>query len=332
MAQSNADAVRPLVSAIVTFYNQAEYVDDALESLFAQTYPTVEVIAVDDGSTDTTAARCAAYGDRIVYVRQDNAGAAAARNRGLEQARGSLVAHMDGDDLWEPDKLAEQVDAAVRFPEAALIAVDGVEFTDNGIRPYPLIGPVAAPLFEGVDEPVVVATVYDLLLTGNFLATPSQVMYRADIVRGLGGWSSRFVSGADYELYLRIAMHHPFAFVRQKLARWRYSPEGLSGQGYARGFTWELERQKVLRFHEPLAPADRRLRIRELRREGTAGAARAAYHVAHKYGHRRWASRYLLGLMATARYYSTALLYLALVWCPLSMMRLLTELRGRGRS
>jgi glycosyl transferase family 2 len=332
VAQRTADATHPLVSAIVTFYNQAEYVDDALDSLLGQTYPTVEVIAVDDGSTDATAARCAAYRDRIVYVRQDNAGASAARNRGLEQARGSLVAHMDGDDLWEPDKLAEQVDAAARFPEAALIAVDGIEFTDNGIRPYPLIGPVAAPLFEGVDEPVVVATVYDLLLTGNFLATPSQVMYRADVVRALGGWDPNFVTSADYELYLRIAMRHPFAFVRQKLARWRYSPGGLSGQGYARGFTWELERQKILRAHEPIAPADRRPAIRRLRKEGTAGAARAAYHVAHKYGHRRWASGYLFALMATAGHYSAALLYLALVWCPTSLMRLVSGLRGRGRA
>src|SRR6266540_6368104 len=111
----------PLVTAIVTFFNQAEFVDTALSSVLAQTYPALEVIVVDDGSTDGTAARCAAWGDRIVYVRQANAGAAAARNSGLRLARGELIAHLDGDDLWEPEKLRVQVDAARRFPDAALI-------------------------------------------------------------------------------------------------------------------------------------------------------------------------------------------------------------------
>ena len=99
----------PTVSVIIPTYNRAPFVGEAIESALAQTRPPLEVVVVDDGSTDDTADRVAHYGDRVVYVRQTNAGPATARNTGIGHARGDLIALLDSDDRWLPQKLEWQV-------------------------------------------------------------------------------------------------------------------------------------------------------------------------------------------------------------------------------
>ena len=98
----------PLVSCIVPVFNGERFLGDALDSALAQTYQPVEIIVVDDGSTDGTPSVAARYGSRITYLRQPNSGSASAKNRGVRAARGELVAFLDADDLWHPDKLARQ--------------------------------------------------------------------------------------------------------------------------------------------------------------------------------------------------------------------------------
>jgi len=100
----------PLVSCIVPVFNGELYLADALDSVLAQTYRPLQLIVSDDGSTDGTAGIAATYGERIVYLRERNAGPAAARNRGLRAAQGSFVAFLDADDLWAPEKLEEQME------------------------------------------------------------------------------------------------------------------------------------------------------------------------------------------------------------------------------
>lgn len=100
------------ISCIMPAYNAAAYVCDALESAFSQTWPPVEVIVVDDGSTDGTADIVTGFSPRVRYLREENAGPAAARNRGMQAARGNFFAFLDADDLWHPEKLARQ---AARF-------------------------------------------------------------------------------------------------------------------------------------------------------------------------------------------------------------------------
>lgn len=98
-----------LVSCIVPVFNGERYLGEALESILAQTYRPIEIIVVDDGSTDTTPAVAACYQDRIRYVRQDNAGAPSARNLGLSLSSGEFVAFLDADDLWRSEKLERQM-------------------------------------------------------------------------------------------------------------------------------------------------------------------------------------------------------------------------------
>lgn len=111
------------VSCVVPVFNGSRYLAETLESLFSQTHPPFEVIVVDDGSTDETGAVARAFGQRIRYIHQDNAGPAAARNRGVELARGELVAFQDADDLWHPEKLSRQTARFAARPELDLSLV-----------------------------------------------------------------------------------------------------------------------------------------------------------------------------------------------------------------
>lgn len=100
----------PLITCIVPVYNGERYLGEALDSILAQTYRSLEIIVVDDGSTDRTPGVAARYGDRVRYVRQENGGPAAARNRGIDEARGNFLAFLDADDLWHNRKLALQTE------------------------------------------------------------------------------------------------------------------------------------------------------------------------------------------------------------------------------
>ncbi len=97
------------ISCIVPVYNGERYVKEALDSILAQTYRPLEIIVVDDSSTDGTAEVVAGYGDQVNYVRQPNSGPAGARNRGVSEAHGRFIAFLDADDLWHPGKLERQI-------------------------------------------------------------------------------------------------------------------------------------------------------------------------------------------------------------------------------
>jgi len=99
----------PLISCIVPVFNGERYLKEALDSIRAQTYRPLEILVVDDGSTDGTAAVVATYDDQVRYLRQENAGPAAARNLGLSAIRGEIVAFLDADDLWHQEKLSRQI-------------------------------------------------------------------------------------------------------------------------------------------------------------------------------------------------------------------------------
>jgi len=111
---------RPLISCIVPAFNSERYLGEALDSILAQTYRPIEIIVVDDGSTDGTRDVAARYGDQVRYLWQPNAGPPQARNRGLTAATGDFVAFLDADDLWHPEKLERQMARFDARPELEL--------------------------------------------------------------------------------------------------------------------------------------------------------------------------------------------------------------------
>lgn len=125
------------VSVIVPVYNGAAYLADAIASIRAQQYAPLEIIIVDDGSTDETAAIAASLGADVRYVYQQNQGPAAARNRGLKAATGEVIAFLDADDLWTPDKLELQLGILARHPGAAVVMGHMRAFREDPAIPVP---------------------------------------------------------------------------------------------------------------------------------------------------------------------------------------------------
>ena len=136
------------ISAVITAYDCARYLGQAIESVLAQTYPAQQVIVIDDGSTDDCAGVARAYGDQVQYFRQDNRGSGAARNAGLRRATGAWLALLDGDDYWQPNKLADQMAAA-----AADVSLEAV-FAHMQPFVSPDLGPAEAARLRVETDPV----------------------------------------------------------------------------------------------------------------------------------------------------------------------------------
>lgn len=290
----------PLVSVVITFHNQGPFVTSAVDSVLAQTYPEVEIIAVDDGSTDDTLARCAEYGSRIRLLSRPQGGASAARNTGLAEARGVYVAHLDGDDLWHPNKLARQVEAARRFPEAGMIIADGHSFERGGSDRPGLVGGEIGRGLRATTETALLVDCYRTLIHRHCFNSTSQMLIPMAVYGALGGWDERLRVVADAELALRIAARYPFVFVRGDLVGYRIHDASLSGPRWSREWTWALEMFKALRTHR--RGADRAIRRMIAARMGAdaRAVARDVYYAGRR-GQRGWALGYELRLLAASR-------------------------------
>ncbi len=122
----------PLVSVIIATYNRAGYIIPAVESALGQTYRPIEIIVVDDGSTDHTRAVLVPYADRLTYIWQENQGEAAARNTAIQHSRGQYMAILDSDDLWLPNKLEKQIALLENLPEVVLVAAQALPIDGDG--------------------------------------------------------------------------------------------------------------------------------------------------------------------------------------------------------
>jgi Glycosyl transferase family 2 len=317
-AESSA---RPLVSVIVTFHNQASFVQPALSSVLAQDYSPMEVIVVDDGSTDDTPGMCAAFAGRVCYVRRNNGGPSAARNEGLAHARGSLIAFLDGDDVWDAGKITAQVATALRWPEAGMIVVDGEMFSEEAmLRPSLFGGWLTSQFAEGCDA-ALVTDCHEPFVRACLVTTPSQVMVRRDVFASIGTWKESIWLTGDHELYLRITMRYPVAFIGRRLMRYRYAESSLSGPQAFRAFRWGLERVAMLRTHcDEIAGHRCESAARQVGRT-VDELTRDAYHRSPTSG-RRWAAGFLCRLAWQSRRPDRVLPYLVALAVPEGLQRL----------
>jgi glycosyltransferase involved in cell wall biosynthesis len=205
---------QPLVSVVCPAYNCERFINAALDSVFAQSYRPIEVIVVDDGSTDSTAELVKGYRE-VRYLSQTNRGPSAARNRGIRAARGEFVAFLDLDDLWIPEKLAKQVAALESCPESGLSFSDMRLFDSAGqdrltmFQKYRLTGE-----YFGHDS--VVERAVAKLVTVNFIPT-SSVLARKAAMTQVGGFDEQFRKSEDWDLWLRMAMLRPITYVSEPL-------------------------------------------------------------------------------------------------------------------
>ncbi len=315
--------MNPLVSVVVTTYNQAAYIGETLESVLAQTYQPFEVIVVDDGSTDDTPECMAPFKDQIVIIRQQNQGVAGSRNSGILRARGELIAFLDGDDLWEPDKLTIQVAAATAHPDSGLIVVDGVEFDHQGIIFSTLF--FAAWCKELPEGSITSGRYYEQLLEGNLFATTSQIMVPARIFKEVGLSDNGLKRASDYDLYLRIAAQYEITIVKKSLTRWRCLPTSVSGPRDLRGYRYLAENIAVLKKQLRLIHDRKRQNLRQIiRRRLYKGAQMLYYHGAGT--DRPFASRVLWSLLKENPNSLIVAVFIVGLWCPLPVTATLGKL------
>ena len=227
------------VSVVIPTYNRAGKVCRAIESVLAQTCSTVEVIVVDDGSSDDTRQVLAeAFGHRIRYFPQLNQGASAARNKGIAEARGEWIAFLDSDDEWEPDKLEWQIKALEHFrPRCGGCYTDVRLFNHPETRTF---FQLAEGNYRHAGEMGVSEAALRLLVKpggGGMVICLSSFMGRADVIRKIGGFDLKLPYSQDSEFLFRLAMQTDFCYVNRPLTRFDRSPVELRHVGVSARWT-----------------------------------------------------------------------------------------------
>jgi glycosyltransferase involved in cell wall biosynthesis len=190
-------APKDIISVVIPVYNGEKYLAEALESVLSQTYTNYEIIAVDDGSTDGSAAVLARYAEKVSVIRQENRDVSAARNAGIRAAKGKFIAFLDQDDWWLPDKLSVQLQAFSTYPEADVVFTNLVKFNNAG-------GQRMARDKHRLCLRLRDNNVFRLLAVKNLLM-PSAVMSRKSSLVRAGLFDESFKTCGDYQLWLRMA-------------------------------------------------------------------------------------------------------------------------------
>jgi glycosyltransferase involved in cell wall biosynthesis len=322
--------VRPAVSVVITTYNQAQYIGAAIESAIAQDFEDREIIVVDDGSTDETPARVAAFRREVTYLRQANQGVAGSRNAGIRRARGEFLAFLDGDDLWEASKLSRQVQAAREHPASGLIVTDGVQFDDQGrILRESLLAPSIKALLGS--SGAITVRCYDLLLRQNVILSSSQVLVSRAVLDAVGLSDLRIPHASDWDLYVRIAKRYEVTFLREALMRWRYLATSVSGPEHLRELRWAADEIAVVRKQLKQMEAGRRPAIQ-------AWLDSRAFELVYKlYSHgmetdRAFARRHLLRILRRYPTSRTAWAFLVALHLPRRLNRGLSRMARGLRS
>lgn len=212
----------PLVSVIIPTYNRVRLLPAALESVLGQTYSPIEVIVVDDGSSDETPELLRSYGDRIRVLRQANAGPSTARNRGIALARGEIIAFLDSDDQWLPTKIERQV-ASLESAGAKVsccLCNCSVRFANGTMTSSFAIANAMPDRAEGLwTNPV------EFLLS-RFVMFNQAIAVRRSVLERMHCFDERLRFGEDHELSFRLALQGPWTFLRDELVIYHEASPG----------------------------------------------------------------------------------------------------------
>lgn len=211
-----------MVSVILPTYNGASrgYLKTAIESVLLQSEQDIELIIVNDGSTDETGQVCMKYSadPRVKYMHQHNKGLAAARNLGIRSARGEYICLIDDDDIWKKDKIKRQIEVFEGSQDQGLgMVYCAVELIDGK-------GKILGVRYKdaGVD------TCHRLLLEGNIVSSPSSVMIKKDVLEKTGIFNEDMKSAEDLELWLRISRRYAIRSMPEDLAQYRLCANSIT--------------------------------------------------------------------------------------------------------
>lgn len=270
-----------LVSVIIPAFNAAQTIDETLRSVRSQTWRDLEIIVVDDGSTDATAehvGRHVAEDPRIRLVSIPNGGVAAARNRGIAEANGEFIAPVDADDLWQPTKIAKQLAALDAGGERVGLVYTWFTVID-----------AESNILEQDNSSSEEGDVLRRMCMGNLVGNGSSPLMRRDAVLAAGGYDpglrAQNAQGCeDLKLYFDIAEAHDFAVVREHLTGYRWTAANMSSDGLRMLRSYDLVMDPKREAHPEFASEFARGRtfiiewlLDRAARYGRLGSVRALY-------------------------------------------------------
>lgn len=203
-----------MISVVIPLYNKEGQIAHTLQSVFTQTFQNFEIVIVDDGSTDNSVEEVEKFDDsRIRLIHQTNAGVSAARNRGIEEASGELIAFLDADDVWMPEYLATQYGLYQKYPECSVYACN-YEFRDSEGKVTPTI--IRKLPFEGEDG--ILSNYFEVASCSHPPICSISIMVKKTAIQAIGGFPLGIKSGEDLLTWARLAVSGVIAYSRKSLA------------------------------------------------------------------------------------------------------------------
>lgn len=200
----------PLVSVIVPAYNAEHYIKEAIDSILNQTYKNLEIIVVNDGSTDNTLSILKEYGGQIKHISQVNKGPSSARNAGIKIAKGEFIAYQDADDISLPKRIEQEVKYLSDNPDLSMVFTGHkVAFLDNPDKKFKIQMPSHHSTLS--------------LLQHNYIPCTT-VMHRKDILSVVGCWNEN----VDWDLWIRISEKFKIGYIKECLSEYRKRGTGIS--------------------------------------------------------------------------------------------------------
>lgn len=241
---------RPVVSVIIPAYNIARFIAEAIDSVLEQTFSDYEIIVINDGSTDTEDLErvLEPYRARIIYLKQENQGAGAARNAGLKISRGKYIAFLDGDDIWYPTHLSDQLALIASGPGYDLVYADAAIF-----------GEVASPWRTSMEgNPSEGEVTFDSLLGGQCSVVTSSVVALREAIVEVGLFDETLRNSQDFDLWLRLAKRDGarMTYQHKVLTRHRIY-DGSLASDEIKSFEGELRVLAKTEKRTDLTPAER---------------------------------------------------------------------------
>ncbi|MCD6162696.1 MAG: glycosyltransferase family 2 protein [candidate division Zixibacteria bacterium] len=209
----------PKVSVIIPVYNSTGFIDEALQSVFAQTFKDYEIIIINDGSTDNTKQVIEKYSDKIRYFYQENRGPAAARNNGIKKAKGEYIAFIDSDDIWHPEKLKMQVSILDSNQNIGMVFTENSLFDENGVYESSL----------GKRKRLMHGNLAENIFLYSYVATPT-VMIRREVFDNIGLFEESIKMAEDDNMWIRIASNYRVELIYQSLVSVRDHPNRMTRQ------------------------------------------------------------------------------------------------------
>lgn len=208
----------PLVSVIIPNYNYARYLKDAIVSVQAQTYSNIEIIVVNNGSTDGSLHLLQQFGSQITLIDQDNLGQAGARNSGLKAANGDLIAFLDADDFWQNDKLEKQI--RLITSETELVYSGITRFRDESGR----VESILLPQFKGDCHHYFT----DLTAVSIVLSGESTSLFTRNLLNLVGNFDPDLNSASGWDFFRRCSILTNFDFTPEPLTNYRLHSSNMS--------------------------------------------------------------------------------------------------------